>query len=73
MSKYSIPSDVIEKFSQVACHNRCSRTGNHIETLAYLVGHRNDNTLIATDLVFPTQVGTTTKVDDEGKIKQFNL
>ena len=60
MVSYNIPRDVIEKFSQKASEN------SKIETLAYLIGFRNDYIITVTDLVFPRQKASCILVEDEG-------
>ena len=60
MVSYNIPNDVIEKFSQKASENL------KIETLAYLIGFKNDYIITVTDLVIPRQKASAILVDDEG-------
>ena len=60
MVSYNIPNDVIEKFSQKASENL------KIETLAYLIGFKNDYIITVTDLVIPRQKASAIFVDDEG-------
>ena len=62
---YFIPEELIRKFQLVASQNR-SANGSHIETLAYLFGHKIDANFIDTHLVFPQQNGTCSRVDDKG-------
>ena len=64
MVNYSLPQDLITQFAEVAASNIKGR--NHVETLAYLVGYEDNDTLYGTHLVFPKQKGTASKVDDEG-------
>ena len=65
---YLIPLEVIEQFGSVSAKNK-SDCGEHIETLAYLVGHKSNDDFIGTHLVFPEQKGTNSSVDDKGKSK----
>jgi hypothetical protein len=65
---YLIPLEVIEKFGSVSAKNK-SDCGEHIETLAYLVGYKSNDDFIGTHLVFPEQEGTGDRVDDKGKSK----
>ena len=60
MVSYNIPNDVIEKFSQKASENL------KVETLAYLIGFKNDYIITVTDLVIPRQKASAILVDDEG-------
>jgi hypothetical protein len=65
---YLIPLEVIEQFGSVSAKNK-SNDGKHIETLAYLVGHKSNDDFIGTHLVFPEQEGTSDSVEDKGKSK----
>jgi hypothetical protein len=65
---YLIPLEVIEQFGSVSAKNK-SNDGKHIETLAYLVGHKSNDDFIGTHLVFPEQEGKSDSVDDKGKSK----
>ena len=65
---YLIPLEVIKKFGSVSAKNKSDR-GEHIETLAYLVGYKLNDDFIGTHLVFPEQEGTGDRVDDNGKSK----
>ena len=62
---YKIPKDLIDSFIKDALKNK-GKNG-HIESLALVVGHRNGNQLIAKDLIFPKQRGTSSSVEDLGK------
>ena len=62
--KYEIPHSIFQEFLSVA-NNNVDKEG-HLETLAYLVGSKRSNLLVATHLVFPNQVGTSIKVEDHG-------
>jgi hypothetical protein len=64
---YLIPLEVIEQFGSVSAKNESN--GEHIETLAYLVGHKSNGDFIGTHLVFPEQEGRCDSVDDKGKSK----
>ena len=66
MMEYSLPNDLIDKFNEVARANKISN--EHIETLAYVAGYIEGNTIHGTHLVFPEQDGTSTKVDDKGNL-----
>ena len=70
MSNYKIPKQLFTEFLKVA-KNNCDHEG-HIETLAFLAGSREGDMLVASHLVFPKQVGTSSKVDDHGKFKYHN-
>ena len=65
MNHIKIPESIVSEFVEVSSKN-FSRDSGHIETLAFLVGYKNDNDVIATELIFPKQLGTPTKVDDLG-------
>ena len=53
---------------KVAGKNTSIQDGQHLETLAFLLGHSENDNLIATDLIFPKQDGQAHKVDDQGKL-----
>ena len=65
---YLIPQEVFNIFESVSARNK-SKDGRHIETLAYLVGHKSNGDFIGTHLVFPEQEGRCDSVDDKGKSK----
>ena len=62
---YKIPKDLIDSFIKEALKNK-GKNG-HIESLALVVGHWHGNQLIARDLIFPKQRGTSSSVEDLGK------
>ena len=49
MVRYKVPYDVIEKFCEKAGANK--KNGHHIETLAFLVGFKEDDVITITDMV----------------------
>ena len=49
MVRYKVPYDVIEKFCEKAGANK--NNGHHIETLAFLVGFKEDDVITVTDMV----------------------
>ena len=53
---------------KVAGANTSIQDGQHLETLAFLLGYSENDNLIATDLIFPMQDGQAHKVDDQGKV-----
>ena len=63
---YIISDDLISQFTRVAVKNTSMEDGQHLETLAFLLGHSECDNFIATDLIFPKQHGQAHKVDDEG-------
>ena len=63
---YIIGDDLLTQFTKVAVKNTSIQDGQHLETLAFLLGYSANDNLIATDLVFPKQYGQAHKVDDEG-------
>ena len=65
---YLIPSEVINIFESVSAKNK-SNDGRHIETLAYLIGHKSNGNFIGKYLVFPEQEGKQDSVEDKGKSK----
>ena len=52
----------------LAVNNVSIQDGQHLETLAFLLGYSDNDNFIATDLIFPKQYGQAHKVDDEGII-----
>ena len=62
MVYYNIPEEVIESFCQKAGTNK------NIETLAYLVGFKDNDTqtITVSDMVFPQQKGTPVECEDLG-------
>ena len=64
---YIIPADLLRKFRDVSGSNY-SKQAKHVETLAFLLGYKSEENLIATDLIFPQQDATCSRVDDKGKL-----
>ena len=62
---YIIPNGILEAFGRESLKNKTSN--GHIETLALITGCWNGSTLIARDIIFPKQTGTSTEVEDKGK------
>ena len=62
-----IPEELFREFHKVSSRNKSLLDGQHVETLAYLVGYQSNDDFIGTDLVFPTQSATSSHVDDRGK------
>ena len=66
---YFIPEDLLREFRKVSSDN-CSNTGRHVETLAFLIGYKlDDDNLVGTDLIFPEQEATSSRVDDKGTVR----
>ena len=65
---YLIGSDLVPKFVQIASINRSVEDLGIVETLAFLMGHLEHGNFVATDLIFPHQIGQPHKVDDLGKL-----
>ena len=65
---YIISDDLISQFVKVAGNNTSIQDGQHLETLAFLLGYSENDNLIATDLIFPKQEGQASNVDDQGKV-----
>ena len=63
---YIIGDDLLSQFIKVAAKNISIQDGQHLETLAFLLGYSNNDNFIATDLIFPEQHGQAHKVDDQG-------
>ena len=65
--KYKIPESAIKCFTEYATKNKSPIDHEHIETLAFLVGYKENTEIIATDLIFPKQRGEIHLVEDYGK------
>ena len=63
---YIIGDNLLSQFMKVAVKNTSIQDGQHLETLAFLLGYSYNENHIATDLFFPKQNGQAHKVDDEG-------
>ena len=64
--KYEIPKELIDYFTKEALKNKDGK--GHVETLALVAGHLNGNQLVAKDLIFPKQNGTSSSVENLGKL-----
>ena len=64
--KYKIPEAFINCFHKEAAKNKSLTSKRHLETLAFLIGVKNENEITATDLIFPKQRGNSALVVDEG-------
>ena len=64
---YFVSKNLICEFANVALSN-FDEHGNHVETLALLIGFENCNGFYSTELIFPTQKGTSFDVEDTGKL-----
>ena len=64
MIHYKIPNEVIEQFCEKACQNK--KNGHFIETLAFLVGFKENYVITVTEIVFGQQTATSISVDDNG-------
>ena len=66
--KYKISNSLLEKFATEAKQN-ISQKGDHRETLAFVTGcwEEQENEIIAKEVIFPKQRGTSTEVEDLGK------
>ena len=65
--KYSIPQKLITSFLEHSVNNFSTHGGQHIETLAFLVGKKDGNEVEATDIIFPQQTGSSVLCEDMGK------
>ena len=70
---YIIGDDLLSQFTKVAVKNTSIQDGQHVETLAFLLGYSANDNLIATDLIFPKQIGQAHKVDDQGMYSNVAL
>ena len=72
--KYKIPKGLLEKFATEAKQNR-SHKGDHRETLAFVAGcwGEQENEIIAKEVIFPKQKGTSSNVEDLGKYLCLSL
>ena len=61
---YKIPYQMLQEFGKVALENK--HIDSHIETLALVTGVWSEKNLIARELIFPKQKGTTSWVEDLG-------
>ena len=68
---YIIRDDLLSKFTEVAANNVSIQDGQHLETLAFLLGYSDNDNFIATDLIFPKQHGQAHKVDDQGMFGSY--
>lgn len=62
---YKVPKDLIDDFTKEALKNK-DKDG-YVETLALVTGYLSGTQLIAKDLIFPKQKGTSTSVENLGK------
>ena len=66
MKKVIVPFALQEQFLSVARLN-VGPNNRHVETLAILGGYEEEDQIVATTLLFPTQHGTASMVTDCGK------
>ena len=64
------PTNLIEEFFKRAVKERDDK-GFQKELMAYVAGYKENDILIATELIFPEQSGDVSNVDDEGRFKAF--
>ena len=67
---YIIPEELIQTFQQVSASN--FHNGKHVETLGFLFGYKSNENLVGTDLIFPEQEATCSRVDDKGKFTKIS-
>ena len=66
MERIKLPQSAIDEFLKVALQN--VGPNGIVETLAYFIGESDDDeNCKVTKVLFPNQLGTVSKVDDEGK------
>ena len=63
---YILWDNLLSQFMKVAVRNISTQDGQHLETLAFLLGYSENDNFIGTDLIFPNQHGQAHKVDDQG-------
>ena len=68
MIRYKVPFDAIEKFF-IEKSSENKKNGKIVETLAFMVGFKENDIVTVTDLVFGQQHGNSFSVTDDGKIK----
>ena len=66
--KITIPKTALETFISVSSKNFAQNSDLHIETLAFIIGYQDGERIVPTEILFPKQDGTQSKVDDNGKI-----
>ena len=81
--RYKIPHTVLTTFLEHAVNNFAANDnagsshlphhGYHIETLAFLVGIQDGEEILATEIIFPKQFGTSGHVEDLGKYTIYNF
>lgn len=64
---YLIPKSIIDEFVKISAENKSPEDGKHIETLAFLVGYKEDGNVVGTHIIFPKQTGDPGRVCDDGK------
>ena len=64
------PNNLIEEFFKRAVKEKDDK-GFPKELMAFVAGYKENDILIATELIFPEQSGDASNVDDEGKLKHF--
>lgn len=65
-----IPKKFLEEFVSVAENNLDSH-GLQVETLAILTGVKSGSDILAKELIFPSQHGTASFVEDFGELNLF--
>ena len=65
MFEYIFPQEFLDLFSRIAVQN-CDDNGQ-VETLALALGSKSNNVIEIKELVFPSQTGTSARVEDNGK------
>ena len=63
---YRIPSNIIDLFAEESLKN-VGQNGKHLETLALLIGKRDQNVITTDEIIFPSQTGYDSNVNDDGK------
>ena len=64
------PTNLIEEFFKRAVKERDDK-GFPKELMAFVAGYKENNVLIATELIFPEQSGDASNVEDEGIFNPF--
>jgi hypothetical protein len=72
-SRIIIPSELVSEFSKIA-KNNVDRNNRVVETIAFLIGFTSEEGhQVGTEILFPNQNGTASRVDDNGKSSSLIL
>jgi hypothetical protein len=65
-SRIIIPSELVSEFSKIA-KNNVDGNNRVVETIAFLIGFTSEEGQVGTEILFPNQNGTASRVEDNGK------